>query len=286
MCEYNDGNSAPLPQVARDGFKHGLFTKKTDAPFIDKCALVATFRPGKGSAVAFGADRVDIIGHNCKERIQGWRNLAEHIGHTNSSIDEYCKNFVPDTSAMETFKTHKPSAIIAAAKSGTFAELFPGFKDALFLVTSKPEYGECLFTSVEGQFGAAICTCDEAECNDQEALEFITDRELGPLRLLQFIDGSLLGMKDTINAVVAGLITADGKIDTDKVSAITEADVDALMKVPAISDLTNKKELLALAEDYKALLVSMGDGVPAGADAVAATASLFAAAAAAAIALF
>jgi len=240
VCEYSDGQGPPSPNTAAAGFEHGMFTLNAD--FSSKCALVATFRDGKGSAVAFGADTADLVGYNCRFRAGGWESLAEHVGHDEDSIAEYCENFLPEASAMAAFETHSPSEIIAAAKSGQFATLFPGLEDALFLVTSKPEYGECLFTAVSGSFGAAICTCNTAECNDQEALQYISDSDVGPMRLLQFIDGSLLGMRSAINAVVDGLITADGKLNIDMVGAVTEADIDSLMQVSGMSDLTNKEE--------------------------------------------
>ena len=44
------------------------------------------------------------------------------------------------------------------AKMGQFGTIIPGLKDLLFIVTSKPEFGECLFTAETGKFGGAICT--------------------------------------------------------------------------------------------------------------------------------
>jgi len=199
-----------------------------------------------------GANEADLIGSNC-ERTESWNSLAEHIGHDSDSIKEYCDNFVPEASAMEAFSKYSPGEIIAAAKSGQFATLFPGLKDNLFLVTSKPEFGECLFTATTGEFGAAICTCDTEECNNQASLSFIVDPEVGPMRLLQFLDGSLANIKDEVNAVVPGLLQSDGKIDAANVDGVTEADIDAIMKLAGMAKRTNKAELWGIVQDFQKL---------------------------------
>ena len=47
----------------------------------------------------------------------------------------------------------------------------------------------------------------EAECNNQKALQLVVTGglDVGPMRLLQFLDGSLLDVKDVANGVVDGL---------------------------------------------------------------------------------
>ena len=55
-------------------------------------------------------------------------------------------------------------------------------------------------------WGVAICTCDTPLCNNQAALEFIVDGDVGPMRLLQFIDGSLRDFRSAINNVLVGIL--------------------------------------------------------------------------------
>ena len=47
----------------------------------------------------------------------------------------------------------------------------------------------------------------EAECNNQKLLQLVVTGgvDVGPMRLLQFLDGSLLDVKDAANGVVDGL---------------------------------------------------------------------------------
>jgi len=151
---------------------------------------------------------------------------------------------------MAALPQHSPGAIIEFAKQGRLGTVMPGLKDQLFIVTAKPEYGECLFTSAVGVYGAAICTCDSHGCNNQTALEFLVDMDVGPMRLLQFIDGSMAGLKDGINAVVPGAVDANGMVNPESAATITEAHVEAIMQVPGVSDKTSKAELWGLIQDF------------------------------------
>ena len=47
----------------------------------DKCAMIASFRKGKGSASAFGANVAGLIKDNCDKGLERWKDVAEHIGH-------------------------------------------------------------------------------------------------------------------------------------------------------------------------------------------------------------
>lgn len=232
------------------GFEHGLFS--LSQRHTTGCAMVASFRPGKGSASVLGSDKADLLGSACANTGR-WEDIAEHIGHTTETIAEYCANFVPDAGVMDVLAAHSPAELIAKAKQGQFAATFPGLGDQLFIVTAKPEYGECLFTADVGAYGLAICTCQEAGCNGQAALEFIVNPELGPMRLLQFLDGSLTSLADEINAVVPGLFDASGRINSAAVGDFTEADVDTIMQIDGVADKTNKDELWGIVQDYARL---------------------------------
>jgi len=252
-CSYTTGDGAPAKQIVQAGFEHGLFTEGPE--FNGQCSIAATFRTGFGSATVLGADVPNLIGSTC-ENTAGWESLAEHIGHDADSIAEYCTNFVPDTSAMAALATYSAGEIIINAKRGQFATMMPGLADTLFIVTSKPEYGECLFAG-GSEFGVAICTCDTAACNNQAALELIVDPDVGPMRLLQFLDGSLADLKDAINSVVSDLMDADGKINPDAVAQVTQANVDAIMLLEGVAAKTNTEELWGLVQDYQVLLESI-----------------------------
>ena len=60
----------------------------------------------------------------------------------------------------------------------------------------------------------------EAECNNQKLLQPVVTGGLnvGPMRLLQILDGSLLDVKDSANGVVDGLLDPAGKINPAKVA--------------------------------------------------------------------
>ena len=111
-------------------------------------------------------------------------------------------------------------------------------------------YGECLFTSNVGVWGAAICTCDTALCNNLAALSFIVDRKAGPMRLLQFLDGSLASSKDAINAVVPGLMDATGIFVASKAGGVTKVNVDDILKIASVAAKTNTDELWGLVQDF------------------------------------
>ena len=54
-----------------------------DSPFEGGCSLVASFRPGFGSAVVLGSDKNDVIGSACQKKqwpLTHWQALAEHVG--------------------------------------------------------------------------------------------------------------------------------------------------------------------------------------------------------------
>jgi hypothetical protein len=259
LCAYSDGNGAPGKKTVGLGFEHGLFRK--DAGFDGVpvrqgaragpggCAVVASFRNGKGSASALGADRSDLVGSLCGSHVPMWKSLGEHVGHTDASIDEYCKNFIPG--GMDALSKHAPSTIIAMAKNGDFSTLFG---DLMFIVTAKPdEYGECLFAGTI-TMGFGICTCDTAGCNGQTALEMIVDQDTGPMRLLQFLDGSLADFADTINAIVGFvLMDADGMFDPTVVSGVTEVHVTQMMDIEGLAAKTNQEELQGIINDYTKL---------------------------------
>eukprot|EP00931_Biecheleriopsis_adriatica_P101357 TRINITY_DN76510_c0_g1_i1.p2 TRINITY_DN76510_c0_g1~~TRINITY_DN76510_c0_g1_i1.p2 ORF type:complete len:302 (-),score=90.02 TRINITY_DN76510_c0_g1_i1:40-945(-) len=132
-------------------------------------------------------------------------------------------------------------------------------KDLLYIVTSKPEYGECLFVADPVKFGAAVCTCDRAGCNDESALEFIVDGDKGPMRLLQFLDGSLSGLVNDTDNAISGILDANGNINPANVGKVTEADVDALMKIAGVAEKTNKEELWGIVQDYQTLMKAEED---------------------------
>ena len=73
------------------------------------------------------------------------------------------------------------------------------------------------------------------------------------MRLLQFLDGSLANIKDEVNAVVPGLLQSDGKIDAANVDGVTEADIDAIMKLAGMTKRTNKAELWGIVQDFQKL---------------------------------
>jgi hypothetical protein len=133
----------PGKELIGAGFERRLF--KEGGTFEDKCAMVASFRDGKGSGTALGVDVADMVGTACKDT-SAWEEIGEHIGHDATSIAEYCENMIPEASAMAALRQHSPGDIIAAAKAGEFATLMPGLANNTFIVTSKPDYGECLFT--------------------------------------------------------------------------------------------------------------------------------------------
>jgi len=276
MCAYTNGDGPPSGEVVAMGFEAQLF--KLDPVMTDKCAMVASFRPGKGSTSVFGANAAGLVQSYC-EKTGDWKEIAEHIGHDEGSIAEYCKNFVPDVSAMAAFKKHSPGEIIAEARAGNFATVFPGLADNLFIVISKAEFGDCLFTAGQGakEFGLAICTCDKAECNNQKALQFIVNRDVGPMRLLQFLDGSLLDVKDAVNGVVDGLLDPAGKINAAKVAGITKDSIAAIMEISGMSDRTTADELQDLVQSFKDLGVVQGGKGDGKGDAAAAQESLDAA---------
>merc|ERR1712003_123971 len=92
VCKYHDGHGPPDATLIGTGFKHRLFRLRDI--FKTSCAVVASFRTGKGSATALGADAKDLVGKNCKMP-ESWEDVAEHVGHTKDSIKEYCENWVP-----------------------------------------------------------------------------------------------------------------------------------------------------------------------------------------------
>lgn len=282
VCAYNDGNGPPDKDIVAAGFEYGLFSLADN--FTGKCATIASFRKGFGSATSLGSDGADLVGKGC-QGTQRWKSLAEHIGHTDTSIDEYCMNWIPDATAMDALKQYSPSYIIEKAEEGQFGAVFPGLKNLLFIVTAKPAYGKCLFFADEAKYGAAVCTCDAKECNGKSALNLIVDKATGPMRLLQFIDGSLVSDIAAVNAIVPDILDAQGNINPAKVNDVTEAKVDQIMAVAGMSDKTNKAELWGLVQDYQKILQKQDaykDSLPAAVKALKIDASKVAAANAAA----
>jgi hypothetical protein len=265
VCSYNNGDSTPPANIIEAGFQYKMFAEG-GPDYTEKCAIVATFRAGYGSATALGPDVSNLIDMTC-ERTAVWEALAEHVGHDEDSIQEYCDNFLADDSAMLAIQNHSPSELIRAAKSGDFATEFPGFADNMFIVTKKEELGECLFTAGDG-YGVAICTCDTVACNDEAALKFLVDLDAGPMRMMNFIDGSLSDRKEDINAVVPGLRDADGKLVAAVADTVTESDVDTLIAIEGVAAKTNKEELWGIVQDYQDLnsyIAAGGDPNDAGA---------------------
>merc|ERR1711881_734750 len=93
-----------------------------------------------------------------------------------------------------------------------------------------------------------------AACNGQPAMEFLVDMKVGPMRLLQFIDGTLVNLREDINSIVPGLFTLQGTINTSVVNHVTEADVDAIMLVSGVANRTNKEEIWDLCQNYQRML--------------------------------
>ena len=262
VCGYHSGEGAPALEIVKAAFEQQLFTPSSK--FETRCAMVASFRAGKGSATVLGSDVADLIGAGCKSR-GAWESLAEHIGHTKESIAEYCSAFIPEATAMAALALHSLGVIIAQAKQGRFATVMPGLKDQLFIVTAKPEYGECLFTAGEG-YGAAVCTCEHPECNNQTALEFIVNPEKGPMRLLQFLDGSLSGLKDAINLVAPGLLDNEGRINGTAVADLTLEDVREIMKIDGVAQMTSEEELWGISQDFQRLQVGIASATSSAAE--------------------
>merc|ERR1719469_1159741 len=98
--------------------------------------------------------------------------------------------------------------------------------------------------------------CEKASCNGYEALGLIVDPDTGPMRMLQFIDGSLKSDVAAVNAVVPDILKDDGTINTRQVMKVTKANVDEIMKVEGMSAKTNTEELWGIVQDYQALLQS------------------------------
>jgi hypothetical protein len=114
----------------------------------------------------------------------------------------------------------------------------------------------------------AFCTCDAKNCNNQASLELIVDKDKGPMRLLQFIDGTMASMKSEINKVVPNLLHLDGKLDMttmglwmDVASSEVEKKVVSIMAVDGMSKRTNKDELLGIILDYINLMKSARTGI-------------------------
>jgi len=256
VCTYSDGQGPPSKEIVAAGFERGLF-KKEDK-FNGQCALVASIRTGNGSATVLGSSKSNLLGGACMGSAS-WKGIAEHVGHTDASIDEYCSNFIPDTSAMAALANYTPAFIIEKVEQGQFDAVFPGLVGLMFLVTAKPEFGKCFFMAQEGLWGAAVCVCEQAECNGNAALDLIVDGETGPMRLLQFIDGSLGDMKDAVNNIVPGLMDASGRLSAANVGNVTEAMIVELMKVDGMASKTNKDELWNITQDYQKLVKAEAD---------------------------
>jgi len=240
----------PTMELVGAGFENELFIAEPE--YHGTCSLIASVRDGFGSAIVLGADDADMVGSACDfDTSWRWRGIAEHVGHDDASIDEYCANFVPDSSAMLAFSQQPPSELIAAAKEGRFSEIFPGLPN-LYIVTARPELGECLLTAEIGVFGMAVCACDSAECNNLDAVNFLVDLDVGPMRLLQFIDGSLASFSAGVNAIVDGLMSEDGFFEPDTVSEVTADNVKSIMLLEGMDALTNFKELWGVVQDFQA----------------------------------
>lgn len=251
VCEYNDGGTLPDAEVVSMGFEHGLFTK--GPKFTGSCGLIATFRNGFGSAVALNTDKANMVRSLSREL---WKDVAGHVDHSKDSVDEYFNNFVPDGSAMEAISRKSAGYIVDKAKQGQFHPMMKGLKDSLYIVSASwPELGQCLFFAKHGKFGAVICKCESAECNNKAAVETLVGAQ-GPMRLLVFLDGTLLDKKDSINSIVPGLLDSEGKIISGRVASVTEADMDRIMEVDGVADLFTRDELRRICEDYQVQLLA------------------------------
>lgn len=252
LCAYTDGTGAPTKSIVSQGFGVGLF-KEGSTAFNGKCSMIASYRDNYGAATALGYNTAGVIQENC-ENTALWGLYGENTNHTAETITEYCNNFIPNKSAMnDVLKIKSPGAIIAEVKAGNFANLFPDLEDLQFIVTKKPEFGECLFTAEYELFGAAICTCDTPLCNNEAALHLIVDRDVGPMRLLQFIDGSLILLAPAINKIVPGLMDDNGVFVALTANSVTQADVTEILEVDGVASLTTSDELWGIVQDYQIL---------------------------------
>lgn len=251
VCQFNDGGSLPDEEFLGEGFGHGLWNSVPTS--TGKCGLIASFRNGYGSAVVLDNDTANMVASQCMGG--RWKDVAEHTEHTEGSIDEYCENFIPDASAMAALSAYSPGCVITKAKQGQFGTVVPGLQDLLYIVTTQPDYGlECLFFAQQGAFGAAVCTCDGADCNSEDLLKFIVNPEEGPMRLLQFLDGTLADKATAVNGIVPDLLDAGGRVNPSTVNSVSEANVDEIMGIDGIAEMTNKKELWGIIQDFQGLL--------------------------------
>lgn len=277
LCEIDpaDGSELPSPSLIAMGFEYSLFQSGPDTFSASTgCAMIATFVDGKGAGVVLGADRANLMGKTCnsdkditsdfcededatKQGIEPWKCVREHVDMTTEEIDSYCDNFagVGNTAAKQAFAKYTVNQLIHMANKGTLGDAVEAWRDLKYIVARRDGIdGRCLLIGPKDQsYGVAACTCDSAECNDADAIGALVDAANGPMRLFQFLDGSLGSLKDEINAAVPGILGSDGSINMDKVSDVTPGDIAKIMAVSGVSDLTNAEELQGLINDFKAM---------------------------------
>jgi len=79
VCKFHDGVGPPGKDIVQAGFEHSFFTKKDN--YTEKCALVASFRNGSGSATALGANKKTCLVLRATTRAsgKGWLNILVTI---------------------------------------------------------------------------------------------------------------------------------------------------------------------------------------------------------------
>jgi len=216
-----------------------------------------------GKTCNTGKESKDITSDFCededatKDGIEPWKCVAEHVDMTTEEIDSYCANYagVGNNEAMEAFERYTVHQLIEMANNGTLGDEVSSWEGLKYIVARKDGIdGRCLLIGPKDMsYGVAACTCDSAGCNGQDAIGALIDPANGPMRLFQFLDGSLDSLKDEINAAVPGILGSDGTIDMSKVKDLTPNNIADFMAVAGVSDLTSTEELQGLVNDIKAM---------------------------------
>lgn len=281
LCEveYAEPGELPSARTVAMGFKYGLFRLGPEAFSSNTgCAMIATFVNGKGAGVALGADAANLMGKACHtdnvvnsdfcddddgakelelKGVEPWMCVAEHIDMTVQEVESYCDNYagIGNNEAMQAFERYTVHQLIEMANKGTLGDMVASWEGLKYIVARKDGIdGRCLLIGPKDMsYGVAACTCDSAGCNGQDAIGALIDPTNGPMRLFQFLDGSLDSLKDEINAAVPGILGSDGTINMDKVKDLTPNNIADFMAVAGVSDLTSTEELQGLINDIKAM---------------------------------
>jgi len=216
-----------------------------------------------GKTCNTGKESKDITSDFCededatKDGIEPWKCVAEHVDMTTEEIDSYCANYagVGNNEAMEAFERYTVHQLIDMANKGTLGDEVSSWEGLQYIVATRDGIdGRCLLIGPKDMsYGVAACLCDSAECNGQDAIGALIDPANGPMRLFQFLDGSLASLKDEINAAVPGILGSDGTIDMSKVKDLTPNNIADFMAVAGVSNLTSTEELQGLINDIKAM---------------------------------